>query len=70
MPKFTLLLLIFIPFSANALDLAEPEVAGFIPNRLDRIDSMIQECIDQQEVPGAVAILVKNGRIGYFKSFG
>jgi len=70
MPKFILLLLIFIPFSANALDVAEPEVAGFIPNRLDRIDSMIQECIDQQEVPGAVAILVKNGRIGYFKSFG
>jgi len=70
MPKFILLLLIFIPFSANTLDLAEPEVAGFIPNRLDRIDSMIQECIDQQEVPGAVAILVKNGRIGYFKSFG
>ena len=70
MHKFILLLLIFISFSASALDLAEPEVAGFIPNRLDRIDSMIQECIDQQEVPGAVAILVKNGRIGYFKSFG
>ena len=31
---------------------------------------MVQECINQQEVPGAVAILVKNGRIGYFKSFG
>ena len=70
MPKFTLLFLIFISFSANALDFAEPSVAWFIPNRLDRIDSMIQECIDQQEVPGAVAILVKNGRIGYFKSFG
>ena len=48
MPKFILflLLLISIPFLANALDLVEPEVAGFIPNRLDWIDSMIQECIN------------------------
>ncbi len=72
MSKFILFLLslILIPFLANALDVVEPKVAGFIPNRLDWIDSMVQECINQQEVPGAVAILVKNGRIGYFKSFG
>ena len=72
MSKFILflLLLILIPFLANALDVVEPKVAGFIPNRLDWIDSMVQECVNQQELPGAVAILVKNGRIGYFKSFG
>ena len=68
MRKFISLFL--ISFSANALDLTEPSVAGFISNRLQRIDSMIQGCVNRQEVPGAVAILVKNGRIGYYKSFG
>ena len=31
---------------------------------------MIQGCIDRGEVPGAIAILVKDGKIGYHKAFG
>ena len=58
--------------SAFAGDLkpSNPSKAGFDGNRLKRIDKMIQGCIDQGEVPGAVAILIKNGRIGYHKAFG
>ncbi len=31
---------------------------------------MIQNCVDRQEILGTVAILTKNGQIGYYKSFG
>ena len=42
----------------------------FENDRLDRIEHMIQGCIDRGEVPGAIAILVKDGKIGYHKAFG
>ena len=58
--------------SAFAEDLkpSNPSKAGFDGDRLKRIDRMIQSCVDRGEVPGAVAILIKNGRIGYHKAFG
>ena len=58
--------------AANAKDLKQssPSKAGFESNRLKRIDHMIQSCIDRGEVPGAIAILVKDGKIGYHKAFG
>jgi CubicO group peptidase (beta-lactamase class C family) len=56
--------------SAGELVKVKPSKAGFDGDRLDRIDKMIQGCVDRSEVPGAVAILIKNGKIGYHKAFG
>ena len=63
---------LFALVSAFAEDLkpTTPLEAGFDGDRLKRIDRMIQGCVDRGEVPGAVAILIKNGRIGYHKAFG
>ena len=55
---------------AVTLEEAKPSVAGFISDRLDRIDRLIQGCVDRQEIPGAVAILLKDGQIGYYRAFG
>jgi len=72
--KTTLFLLgcLLLSVTANAKDLkkSSPAKAGFESDRLNRIDHMIQGCIDRGEVPGAIAILVKDGKIGYHKAFG
>lgn len=43
---------------------------GFIPERLDRIDAVIGAEIAAGKIPGAVALVVKDGNVAYFKSFG
>ncbi|QDK78267.1 beta-lactamase family protein [Spirosoma sp. KCTC 42546] len=52
------------------LTVASPESAGFYPERLNRIDGLIQSYIDKGAFPGVAAIVVKDGKIVYHKSFG
>ena len=47
-----------------------PADAGLLTDRLLRIDDRIQRSIDDGEVAGTVAIIAKNGVIGYHKAFG
>lgn len=63
-------LLAFTYGHAEDLKTTKPSKAGFDTDRLKRIDKMIQGCIDRKEVPGAVGILIKDGKIGYHKAFG
>ncbi len=44
--------------------------AGFVQERLARIDDAIKLEIAHGKIPGAVALVVRNGQIAYFKSFG
>ncbi len=55
---------------AADLRVTKPGRAGFDRDRLSRISEMIKGCVDRGEVPGAVALLAKNGRIGYYRAFG
>ena len=56
--------------------LAQSEVStdlsatGFVANRLDRIDNAINVEIASGKIPGAVALVIRNGSVAYFKSFG
>jgi CubicO group peptidase (beta-lactamase class C family) len=43
---------------------------GFVDERLDRIDDAINAEIAAGKIPGAVALIVKDGRTVYHKSFG
>jgi len=43
---------------------------GMSEERLARIDSMLTEAIEKEQVPGAVALVARNGRIVYHKAFG
>ncbi|GEM_PF-2405807 len=38
--------------------------------RLNRINDMIEKAIDDKEIPGAVALVARNGKIVYHKAFG
>lgn len=49
---------------------ALPESAGMSEERLVRIDKMLTEAIAQNEIPGAVALIARNGKIVYYKAFG
>jgi CubicO group peptidase (beta-lactamase class C family) len=43
---------------------------GLSSERLKRIDNMLTESIAQNEIPGAVALIARNGKIVYYKAFG
>lgn len=49
---------------------ATPESVGMNSERLKRIDKVLQEYIDRQQIAGAVALVVKNGKIIYHKGIG
>ncbi len=46
------------------------EDVGMSEERLGRIDAMLEEAIEQDQIPGAVALVARNGRIVYHKAFG
>ncbi|HEX8024356.1 serine hydrolase domain-containing protein [Mucilaginibacter sp.] len=68
--------LLFVAFVANAfaqsivLKTADPVSAKFSPDRLKRIDAMIEQNIDSGYVKGVVGFIARDGKIIYNKSFG
>ena len=49
---------------------ATPNSVGMSDERLARIDAALNEAIEQNEIPGAVALIARNGKIVYYKPFG
>ncbi len=52
------------------LDEVAPEAVGMSPDRLARIDSMLQQAVAQNKIPGAVALVTRHGKIVFYKAFG
>ena len=48
----------------------KPENVGMSSERLARLDAFLQKSVDTKEIPGAVAIICRNGKIVYQKAFG
>ena len=48
----------------------KPEENGLSSTRLQRIDQLLDTHVKNQWIPGAVAIIVRNGKVVYLKSFG
>ncbi|MGI9233796.1 MAG: serine hydrolase domain-containing protein [Woeseiaceae bacterium] len=46
------------------------DLPGLVSDRLGRIDTAIDAEVAAKRIPGAVALIVKNGEIAYHKSFG
>ncbi|MEN8203098.1 MAG: serine hydrolase domain-containing protein, partial [Bacteroidota bacterium] len=49
---------------------AKPESAGISAQRLERINDMCREAIKQDEVPGIVALVARNGKIVFHEAYG
>jgi CubicO group peptidase (beta-lactamase class C family) len=49
---------------------ATPESQGFSSERLKRVDAMLQSAVADSDIPGAVMLIARNGKIVYWKAFG
>jgi len=49
---------------------ASPESAGISTERLSRIDSMCARAVKNGDIPGAVALVARNGKIVLWKAYG
>ena len=64
------LLLFPVLCQAQSLGLAKPEDVGFSRERLDRIVSTLNADIAKGAIPGATLLIVRNGKIAFYESFG
>lgn len=55
---------------ASDLPRAQPEEIGLSRERLARITETIESEVARKEIPGAVVLIARRGKIGYFKTFG
>lgn len=56
--------------SSPPLSETSPEKAGMSTERLSRIDAMCEKAVSEGDIPGAVALVTRNGKIIYWKAFG
>ncbi len=78
MKNFTLLKLavfLLISFSCateegSRLRVSTPESVGVSPERLNRIDSMLINAIEEDRIAGTVGLIARDGRIIYNRAFG
>ncbi|MBX2946219.1 MAG: beta-lactamase family protein [Cyclobacteriaceae bacterium] len=72
MKKNLTILFSFILFAVHAqvLTPSKPESNGISPERLKRIDQMINELIESKSIPGAVVLIARNGKIVYHQAYG
>ena len=47
-----------------------PEETGMSAERLKRLSAAMKNAVDKGEIPGAVVLVGRNGRIAYLESFG
>jgi CubicO group peptidase (beta-lactamase class C family) len=62
---------IALPAAAQGIPKAQsPEEVGFLSTRLKRLSDRINEGVKNNELPGAVVLIARNGKIVMFESFG
>ncbi|GAB4108107.1 MAG: serine hydrolase domain-containing protein [Acidobacteriota bacterium] len=55
---------------ASQLPAESPDLVGMSSSRLQLIDGLVEEAIRHQEVPGAVVMVARRGRLVYSRAFG
>ncbi|MBN2763201.1 MAG: beta-lactamase family protein, partial [Bacteroidales bacterium] len=63
----------FMAISCNQssqLQVVSPESVGLSTERLNRIDTMLNQSINSNWITGAVPLIQRNGKIVYYKAFG
>jgi CubicO group peptidase (beta-lactamase class C family) len=49
---------------------AKPESVGFSSERLERLHTLMQQTVDRKELPGAVTILARHGKVIDYRAYG
>ncbi|MGC2450493.1 MAG: serine hydrolase domain-containing protein, partial [Candidatus Sulfotelmatobacter sp.] len=55
---------------AQELPAAKPESVGLSSERLERISTVVQRDIDNKRIAGAVTLVVRHGKVAFFKAQG
>ena len=55
---------------AQRLPTAPPQSVGLAPDRLGRIGAALNREIEKGAIPGAVVLVARHGKVGYFEAFG
>ena len=55
---------------AGAVPSGRPEEVGLASDRLHRINDVIQRYISAKEIPGAVTVVTRRGRVAHFEAHG
>jgi CubicO group peptidase (beta-lactamase class C family) len=64
-------LVLALPVAAQGIPkAASPEEVGFVETRLKRLSERLNEGVNKNELPGAVVLIARNGKIVMFESFG
>ena len=62
---------VVLPVAAQGIPKAQsPEEVGFLATRLKRLSDRINEGVQKGELPGAVVLIARNGKIVMFDAFG
>ena len=61
-----------IPESGGTLDLtlSKPESVGFSSERLERLHALMRGLVDQKQLPGAVTMLARHGKLIDYRAYG
>ncbi len=70
MQRLLLALLLIAPVIAQPLPVSTPEKEGFSPARLERLHSYFEKLTQSGERPGAITLIVRNGRIVDWRTYG
>src|SRR2546421_731176 len=68
--SFVFLLAFILAVPAQELPLAKPADVGLSAERLDRITEWLRDQSAKNVIPGAVLMIVRNGKVAYFESVG
>jgi CubicO group peptidase (beta-lactamase class C family) len=55
---------------AQGLPMGKADELGFAPDRLARITATLKANIDKRDIPGAVLLIARHGKVAYFESLG
>ncbi len=55
---------------AQILPVVKPEAVGLSTERLKRIDQMVKDLVESNGIPGAVVLIVRNGKIAHHQAYG
>ncbi|MFO0814716.1 MAG: serine hydrolase domain-containing protein [Gemmatales bacterium] len=55
---------------AQSLDKAVPQDAGLSASALEKIDALLDQAVERKEIPGAVVLIARDGKLGYLRARG
>jgi CubicO group peptidase (beta-lactamase class C family) len=66
---------LFALFSVSALaqqtkPVVQPDQLGFAADRLERVTTAFQGYVDSGQIPGAVVLIARKGKVAYLRAFG